>query len=188
METRAKDINAVNEPRARFGWRAGYLLAAFGIYMVDQTTKAWAARTLRHGDDRTIINGFFDLIYTENPGIAFGQLQRGGLVGRWILVALAAAAAVGVFYYFLRTARNDDRVLGACALLLAGILGNLTDRVRLGYVIDFIALHAGQYHWPTFNVADASICIGALLLAFDLVFEKKPKAEFRSQKTEVSGS
>jgi signal peptidase II len=64
-------------------------------------------------------------------------------------------------------------MLGSCALLLAGILGNLTDRVRLGFVIDFIQLHAGQYHWPTFNVADASISIGALLLAYDLIFAQR---------------
>jgi signal peptidase II len=166
-------------PARRFGWRAGYLLGAFGIYMVDQVTKAWAARTLRRGDDRTIISGFFDLTYTENPGIAFGQMQGGGSVGRWIFVVLAVAAAIAVFYYFLRTPRNDDRVLGACALMLAGILGNLTDRARLGYVIDFISLHAGQYHWPTFNIADASITVGALLLAYDVVFanSKNRKAE-----------
>jgi signal peptidase II len=90
---------------------------------------------------------------------------------------LAIAAAVAVLYYFLRTPSNDDRVLGACALLLAGIAGNLTDRARLGYVIDFIVLHAGSWHWPTFNVADASISIGALLLALDLVFEGKRKRE-----------
>jgi signal peptidase II len=155
---------------ARIGWRAGYLLASFGIYMVDQVSKAWAVRKLRTGDDVTIIQGFFDLIYTENRGIAFGQLQDGGHFGRWFFVTLAILAAIAVLYYFLRTPRNDDRVLGACALLLAGIVGNLTDRARLGYVIDFIALHAGSYHWPTFNVADASITIGALLLAYDLVF------------------
>ena len=161
----------------RIGWRAGYLLAAFGIYMTDQVSKAWAVRTLRFGDERTLINGFLDLVYTENPGIAFGQLQEGGSFGRWFFVILATAAAMGVFYYFLRTSRNDDRILGACALLLAGITGNLTDRVRLGHVIDFISLHAGSYHWPTFNVADASICIGALLLAFDLIFQRKEKSQ-----------
>ncbi len=138
--------------------------------MVDQSSKAWAVRALRFGDDKQIIKGFLDLIYTENPGIAFGQLQEGGAFGRWFFVVLAIAAAVAVFYYFIRTPRNDDRVLGACSLLLAGILGNLTDRVRLGYVIDFIVLHAGSYHWPTFNVADASITLGAVLLAYDLVF------------------
>jgi signal peptidase II len=154
----------------RIGWRAGYLLAAFGIYMVDQVTKAWAVRALRFGDDRTIINGFLDLVYTQNQGIAFGQLQEGGSFGRWFFVILAIVAAMAVLYYFLRTPRNDDRMLGACALLLAGISGNLTDRARLGYVIDFISVHAGSYHWPTFNVADASICLGALLLAYDLIF------------------
>jgi signal peptidase II len=172
MDAEVKNTE-ITAPRTRFGWRAGYLLASFGIYMVDQTTKAWAVRNLRHRDDLTIISGFFDLIYTENPGIAFGQLQGTGSFGRWFFVGLAVVAAVAVFYYFLRTPRDDDRVLGACALVLAGILGNLTDRVRFGYVVDFIALHAGQYHWPNFNVADASICIGALLLAYDLVFQGK---------------
>lgn len=157
----------------RLGWRAGYLLASFGIYMVDQVTKAWAVRVLRFGDDRTLINGFLDFVYTENRGIAFGQLQEGGSFGRWFFVILAVGAAVGVLYYFLRTPRSDDRLLGACALLLAGICGNLTDRARFGYVIDFISLHAGSYHWPTFNVADASICLGAILMAYDLIFQKE---------------
>ena len=156
--------------RTRFAWRAGYLLAALGIYLADQATKAWAVEALRFGEERVIISGFLQFIYTENPGIAFGQLQEGGSFGRWFFVVLAALAAVAVLYYFLRTPRSDDRVLGACALLLAGILGNLTDRARLGYVIDFIVVHAGSYHWPTFNIADASITVGALLLAYDLVF------------------
>ena len=167
--------------KSRFGWRAGYLLASFGIYLADQVTKAWAVRELRFGSDRTIISGFFDLIYTENRGIAFGQLQEGGSVGRWLFVSLAIAAALAVFYYFMRTPRNDDRVLGACALLLAGILGNLTDRARFGYVIDFVSLHAGSYHWPTFNVADASITMGALLLAYDLIFDLNKKQAAVSQ-------
>ena len=170
------EVQAQPSVSTRFGWRGAYLLASFGLYMVDQSTKAWALRALRFGHDRTIINGFLDLIYAENSGIAFGQLQKGGNFARWFFVVLAIAAALAVFYYFVRTPRNDDRVLGACALLLAGILGNLTDRARLGYVIDFIAVHAGSYHWPTFNVADASISIGALLLAYDLVFASRKKS------------
>lgn len=158
---------------ARIGWRAGYLLAAFGIYLADQASKAWAVRSLRFGESKSVINGFLDLVYTENPGIAFGQLQQGGSFGRWFFVILAGAAAIAVFYYFLRTHRNDDRILGACVLLLAGITGNLTDRARLGYVIDFISAHAGSYYWPTFNIADASICVGAILLAYDLIFESR---------------
>ena len=180
MDTEFNNSKMVAGARTRMGWRFGYLLASFGIYMVDQTTKSWAVRTLRFQGDRTIVQNFFDFVYTENRGIAFGQLQEGGSFGRWFFVGLAIVAAAAVFYYFVRTPRSDDRVLGACALLLAGIAGNLTDRARLGYVIDFIVLHAHSYHWPTFNVADASITIGALLLAVDLLFEKKKKSVVRS--------
>ncbi len=162
--------------RVNATWRAAYLLAAAGIFLADQVTKAWAVRALRFGRDVTIIPSLLDLSYAENTGIAFGQLQRGGDTGRWLLVSLALAAAVAVLVYFFRTPRSDDRVLGACALLLAGITGNFTDRVRLGHVIDFMLLHAGSYHWPVFNVADAAICAGALLLAIDLVLEGR-KAE-----------
>lgn len=170
VETR---LEKAPDIRTRFAWRAGYLLAAFGIYMADQASKAWAVKMLRFGEERVVIPGFFQFIYTENPGIAFGQLQEGGSFGRWFFVILAILAAIAVFYYFMRTPRNDDRVLGACALLMAGIAGNLTDRARLGYVVDFIVLHAGDYHWPTFNIADASITVGALLLAFDLIFSHR---------------
>jgi signal peptidase II len=174
--------------KSRIAWRIGYLVAALGIYLMDQSSKVWAARRLRF-DDRTIIRGILDFAYAENRGIAFGQLQEGGAFGRWFFVVLATAAAIAVLFYFFRTPRNDDRILGACALLLAGILGNLTDRVRLGFVIDFIQLHAGQYHWPTFNVADASISFGALLLAYDLIFaHRKEKEEHLTERRLTSGS
>ena len=152
----------------RLAWRIAYLVTALGIYLIDQSSKAWAVKRLRF-QDVTVIRGVLDFVYAENAGIAFGQLQEGGAFGRWFFVVLAAIAALAVVFYFFRTPRNDDRILGACALLLAGILGNLTDRVRLGFVIDFILLHAGGYHWPAFNVADASITCGALLLAYDLI-------------------
>jgi signal peptidase II len=170
----------------RIAWRMGYLLASVGVYLVDQSSKAWAVRRLRFRDV-TVLSGVLDFVYAENRGIAFGQLQEGGTFGRWFFVVLASLAAFAVLFYFFRTPRNDDRILGACALLLAGIVGNLTDRVRLGFVIDFILLHAGQYHWPTFNVADASITIGALLLAFDLVFanrKTKQAADHRALTTD----
>src|SRR6267142_5684129 len=158
--------------KTRAAWRVGYLVASLGIYLMDQASKAWAVRHLRFRD-QTVFRGVLDFVYAENPGIAFGQLQEGGAFGRWFFVVLAALAATAVFVYFVRTPRTDDRVLGACALLLAGILGNLTDRVRLGFVIDFILVHAGQYHWPAFNVADASILTGAALLAYDLIFSHR---------------
>jgi signal peptidase II len=170
------------ELRTRLAWRLGYLVAAAGIYLMDQMSKAWAVRRVRF-EDRTIISGILDFAYAENRGIAFGQLQEGGSFGRWFFVVLASAAALAVLFYFFRTPRNDDRVLGACALLLGGILGNLTDRMRFGFVIDFILLHAGQYHWPTFNVADASICVGALLLAYDLIFAGRKANQLSDQRS-----
>src|SRR2546429_4022032 len=137
--------------KTRLAWRAGYLIASLGIYLMDQASKAWAVRRLRF-EDRTIIRGTLDLVYAENRGIAFGQLQEGGAFGRWFFVVLASAAAIAVLFYFFRTPRNDDRILGACALLLAGILWKLTDRGRLGFFICFIMLYAGQYLLPPFYV------------------------------------
>ena len=160
----------------RFGWRAAYLLAALGVYLADQASKAWAVRRLMSRGGVDVIGGFLRFDYATNPGIAFGQLQKSGAFGRWLLAGLAVAAIVAVFVYFMRTPRTDDRVLGACALLLAGIAGNLTDRVRLGHVIDFIEVHLGSYQWPTFNVADAAICVGAGLLALDIILEGRQKA------------
>jgi len=179
--------------KRRIAWRMAYLFAALGIYLVDQASKAWAVKSLRGGESVTLISGFLDLVYAENPGIAFGQLQEGGSFGRWFFVVLAIAAAVAVLIYFFRTVRSDDRMLGACALLLAGIVGNLTDRARLGHVIDFILLHYKSYSWPVFNVADMSICAGAFLLVYDMFVtgrseRRKKNAEVANPKSEVSTS
>jgi signal peptidase II len=163
----------------RLGWRGAYLLAALGVYLADQASKAWAVRRLMHGTGVEAVPGFLRFDYATNPGIAFGQFQKGGEFGRWMLAGLAVAALVAVLVYLLRTPRTDDRVLGACALLLAGIAGNLTDRIRLGHVIDFIEVHLGSFQWPSFNVADAAICVGAGLFALDIILEgrqKVPKA------------
>jgi signal peptidase II len=156
-------------PKPRASWRVAFLVA---------TGHLSDGPVSRHGPCAITIadklsSGVLDFVYAENR-IAFGSCRK------------AAPSAAG-FFGGGRTAnivsmsvpapRCDDRVLGACALLLAGILGNLTDRVRLGFVIDFIMLHAGQYHWPTFNVADASICIGAVLLAYDLIFAYRKTKE-----------
>lgn len=111
--------------------------------------------------------------YAENPGVAFSFLDNGGDAGRWGLSAVACVAAVLVLYYFWRVPRTEDRLLGALALLLAGIVGNVTDRIRLGFVIDFIDVQFGNWHYPTFNVADAAICVGAGLLIIDMFFNKK---------------
>ena len=164
-------------------WRAAYLFAAAAVYMCDQASKAWAVRRLKTGEVVRVYEGLLHFSYAENPGIAFGQLQEGGQFGRWMLAGLAGLAVVGLLLYFFRTRRTDDRLLGALALLLAGVAGNLTDRVRLGHVIDFIDVFIGSYQWPTFNIADASICAGAALLALDLILEGR-ESGVRSQESE----
>ncbi|MDT7688262.1 MAG: signal peptidase [Acidobacteriota bacterium] len=163
-------------------WRMAYLFAAAAVYMADQASKAWAVRRLRTGEVVTAFDRVMQFAYAENPGIAFGRLQQGGEFGRWMLATLAALAIVGLLAYFFRTRRTDDRLLGALALLLAGVGGNLTDRVRFGHVVDFIEVFLGSYQWPSFNVADAAICMGAALLALDLILEGR--AEGRRRKAE----
>lgn len=157
-------------------WKLAYLAISAGVFMIDQTTKAWAARSLRFDGDRSVIPGFLNFAYAQNTGVAFSMLDDHGDSGRWGLSVVAIVAATLVMYFFWRTPRTDDRVLGSLALLLAGIIGNVVDRLRLGFVIDFIDVQFGNWHYPTFNVADAAICIGAGLLLIDMFLSKK-KAE-----------
>lgn len=165
-----------------FFWKLGYLLAAGAVFMIDQTTKAWAVSRLRFGDIREIIPGFLNFAYAQNTGVAFSMFDDHGETGRWGLSVVAFVAATLVLYFFWKTPRSDDRILGALALLLAGIIGNVVDRSRLGFVVDFIDVQFGNWHYPTFNVADMAICIGAGLIILDMFWSKK--TEDAKQKTE----
>lgn len=159
--------------KRHFLWKFAYLAIAGGVFLIDQTTKAWASKTLRLEGDRSIISGFLNLIYAQNTGVAFSMLDDHGDTGRWGLSVVAIVAATLVLYFFWRTPRTDDRMMGALALLLAGIAGNVTDRLRLGFVIDFIDVQFGTWHYPTFNVADSAICVGAGLLILDMFLSRR---------------
>ena len=163
-----------------FIWKFAYLAIAGGVFLIDQTTKAWAVRRLRLGGDMPVISGLLNFAYAENTGVAFSMLDDGGSTGRWGLSIVALVAGTLVIYFFWRTPRSDDRILGALALLLAGIVGNVTDRVRLGFVVDFIDVQFGSWHYPTFNVADMAIVIGAGLLIIDMFMSKKKRSETRT--------
>ena len=158
-------------------WKVIYLAVAGGVFMIDQATKAWAVSRLRFGDDFNVIPGFLNFAYAQNPGVAFSMLDDHGSTGRWGLSIVALVAAGLVLYFFWRTPRTDDRILGALALLLAGIAGNVTDRLRLGFVIDFIDVQFDSWHYPTFNVADMAIVTGAGLMILDMVLSKRKTAE-----------
>lgn len=164
-----------------FYWKIAYLMVAGAIVMIDQTTKSWAVSRLRFDGPMELIPGFLNFSYAFNTGVAFSLLNDHGDPGRWGLSMVGIIAGVLVLFFFWRTPRSDDRMLGALVLLLAGIIGNVVDRIRLGFVIDFIDVQFGSWHYPTFNVADISIVCGAILMIIDTFRTKKEKSEASSQ-------
>ena len=169
-----------------FLWKLAYLAIAGGVFLIDQSTKSWATSQLRFGDDKSVISGFLNFAYAQNTGVAFSMLDDHGDAGRWGLSVVAFVAATLVLYFFWRTPRTDDRIMGALALLLAGIAGNVTDRIRLGFVVDFIDVQFGTWHYPTFNIADSAICLGAGLLILDMFLSRRNQnTEVRNQNAET---
>ena len=150
---------------------------ALAIFVADQLTKAIVAGPLQLQVVRQIkILPIFDLTWTENKGISLGLLNADTETGRWLLVALTSAIAIGVAYWIGREkARWDKAALG---MILGGALGNILDRTRHGYVVDFADLHFGDIRpFLVFNVGDAAISIGVVILlvrAF-LVRNEQPK-------------
>ena len=137
---------------------------AFLIFVFDQAVK-WVVTYPLQLQMRQVIEllPFFDLRWVENKGVSLGLLSAGSEVGRWLLVALTAAIATFVAVWLWRERRRDDSA--ALAMILGGALGNIVDRVRFGYVVDFADLHFGEFRpFLVFNVADAAITIGVLLL------------------------
>lgn len=169
-------------------WKLAYLAIAGGVFLIDQSSKAWAVRRLRLGDDIQLIPGFLNFAYAQNTGVAFSMLDDHGSAGRWGLSIVALIAGTLVVYFFWRTPRTDDRILGALALLLAGIVGNVVDRIRLGFVVDFIDVQFGSWHYPTFNVADMAIVCGALLLVIDMFLVKRKHQADNAAVTPVANS
>jgi signal peptidase II len=125
------------------------------VIALDQLTKMWATLSLRPLGTLTLVPGFFNLTYVRNTGIAFGMFAGQGLLVGLFVVALALAA----LYYArgLNWAGWEPSLVGGC--LCGGALGNLLDRSRLGYVVDFFDVYIGTHHWPVFNVADSLICL-----------------------------
>jgi signal peptidase II len=142
-----------------------WLILSAVIVVLDQATKFIAARSLAGGAG-VEVTPFFNLVLVYNPGAAFSFLAEGTGWQRALFAVIAAAAAVWIVY-LLRKYPHQHLFALALALILAGAVGNLIDRVMVGAVIDFLDFHAYGYHWPAFNVADSSITCGAVLLALD---------------------
>lgn len=152
----------------------GFAIAA-AVFILDQLVKAWVVGPMAismQGDARQILS-FFDLRFVPNVGISLGLLPADGPLMRWALVLLTAAIAVGVGVWMWRETVRGDLV--ALALVLGGAIGNILDRVRLGYVVDYADLHFGEWRpFLVFNVADAAITIGVVILLVRSLFAKKP--------------
>lgn len=152
--------------------RLGYAIAAL-VFVVDQLVKYWVTAILdlrARGVVGVVPN--LDLTWVENTGVSMGLLRADGDLGRWLLVGVTLAIAAGVAVWIAREANRIDTV--ALGLVLGGALGNIVDRVRYGYVVDFVHAYWRDHHFYVFNVADAAITIGVILLLVRAVIAPQP--------------
>ena len=139
----------------------------------DQASKVWAVRSLPLYELREIVPGFFGLVHVQNRGVAFSLLAN--LDPRWVhpLLIFATVLAMGAVLAYIAYLPSRGTAPVGMGLILGGAIGNLIDRARLGYVVDFLDLYWRGHHWPTFNVADVGITVGVALLVIDMVSSPK---------------
>ena len=151
-------------------YRGAYLVVSLAVLFLDQWTKGIVTRTMEVHQSRSVVADFFDLTYVRNSGAAFGLFAS---VDSSIKAILLNSVAVIVFLivsaYALRSSHRSIRLQVGLALILGGAVGNLLDRVRFGYVVDFLDFAISGHHWPAFNFADSAICIGVGLLFLDML-------------------
>jgi len=142
------------------------------ILVIDQLTKLYIDRTMKLYQSIPVIDGLFSLTYLRNRGAAFSFLSDASWRLPFFLIA-TVIAVIAILVAFKKL-RDDQRFAAvSLTLILAGAVGNLIDRVRLGEVIDFLDVYWRNHHWPAFNVADSAICVGVALLAFDMFKEER---------------
>jgi signal peptidase II len=154
--------------------RSLILVVALGIFGLDRWSKWLVETRLSPFDNKIVIPGFFSIVRSENPGVAFGLFADS--TSRYRTTALIAFSliALGILAGMLWKANRFDRLTAAgLSLIFGGAIGNVFDRVRVGRVTDFLDFYLGSVHWYAFNIADSAICIGAGLLL--LTMWTKPK-------------
>ena len=159
--------------------RAYAFLVAGVTFVLDQLVKWWVVGPLGltvEGDQRVVLP-FFNFTRTHNLGISLGLFRADSDAARWAIVGVTAAIALAMLVWILREPRHGDRI--AQGMVLGGAVGNILDRIRLGYVVDFAELHFGSFRpFLVFNIADAAISIGVVILlirAFWTRAEPDPK-------------
>lgn len=152
---------------------------AVAILVLDQLVKYWIIDGMRLRERGFVdVAPFFNLTWVENRGVSMGMLTADGDLGRWMLVVLTAAISIGVATWLWRE-RNRLDVM-ALGLVLGGAIGNIIDRIRFGYVVDFLHFFWGEWHFYVFNVADAAITIGVILLLLRAVVRGDGRARAES--------
>ena len=155
--------------------RTIYVVVAALVVVLDQFTKMLIDHLMSLHESRLLIDGLLRLTYVQNRGAAFGILSEADLPYQSLLFAVVSLAALGaIAAYAWRLPARSRLPQTALALIMGGALGNLLDRARLGYVIDFVDAYWGVHHWPAFNVADSAISIGVVLLVIDIL--RQPQA------------
>lgn len=150
------------------------------IVLLDQVTKHLAEAFLQMHQPVAILPSF-NLMLTYNTGAAFSFLREAGGWQRWFFLSLGIAVSIGLIVWLTRLKPEEKRLALALALVLGGAIGNLIDRAWLGHVIDFIQLYYQNWYWPTFNIADSAITVGAVLLVLDSLHSKDANSIDRSQ-------
>jgi signal peptidase II len=141
------------------------LLVAGTIFIIDQMTKWWIVFDVMAPPKTIAVFPSFNLVMGWNRGISFGMFDGDSPLNKWLLIILALTV-VTVLLVWLKRAEN--RLVGfALGLIIGGAFGNITDRIHFGAVADFLDFYIGAYHWPAFNVADAGITVGAVVLVLD---------------------
>src|ERR1700683_1680903 len=150
--------------------RAFCFALAFGVFALDRWSKWMVQTNIGASDSRTVIPGFFNIVRSQNPGVAFGMFADSTSHSRTpVLVGLSVIAVLLLAGMLWRIDRLDAPSAAGLALIFGGAMGNVFDRVHAGSVTDFLDFHSGTYHWYTFNMADASICTGAGLLILSMI-------------------
>ena len=146
------------------------LILGLIIVLFDQFTKLWVRQTLVcGGEPQTVIPGFFNLVYVRNPGAAWGMF--GGQQVFLVLISIMVLVLIAIYHRRFMEQTLDHRI--ALGLMIGGILGNLIDRMKFGWVTDFLDFKFGTYHFPSFNVADSAICIAVGLYMLSSFWHKE---------------
>jgi signal peptidase II len=154
------------------------LLISAAIIFLDRFTKSLVAARIPLGGAITVVPHFLRISHWLNDGAAFSLFADSASPAtvRWVLVGFSLLAALVVLVAMVRMGSRFTPTTIALALIFAGALGNVHDRMAYGSVVDFIEVHIFSYHWPDFNVADSSIVVGACLLFLDSLLSKKEQA------------